>query len=96
MNKEIEQSGLGQRFMISATAKNKLSHFIGKKVRYKDVRKTDPAFVRSHGTVILDSVWEIRETQVDFGGNLRLRGYCEGDNFGCAINPKDIVIEKES
>jgi hypothetical protein len=64
---------------------------LGKTIRYKRELLTED-FIRSHGTIIIDSTFEIREAQEDYRGRPMLRGYFDGDDFGRCIDPAHIEL----
>ena len=85
-------SGLGNKFKISTETTNSyLASFLGKRVVYKsDLLTSD--FIKQHGTICVENIFEIREVQVDFKGEESLRGYAPYDDFGRVIYPPEIEI----
>lgn len=95
MNKELKESGLADKFQISAETNNPhLARFIGKVVKYKIELTKDSEWLRSNGTITVTSVFLIKETQLNYAGIEMLRGYATDidDHFGRVINPDDVEI----
>jgi predicted transcriptional regulator YdeE len=91
MHHEIKDSGLGESLGISSTINNELSHYIGKKVRYKrELLKSN--FLKKHGLICKNAVFEIKETQKTISGQLVLRGYTSDRDFGRPIDPEHIEV----
>ena len=91
---DIRDSGLGSAFKVSpiCDASDPRASLLGRTVRYLPALCRDPEFVTRHGTIILNSTFVIRETQNDYAGEPRVRGYFPGDTFGRVINPEHVEI----
>lgn len=91
-HEHLNESGSTRMYDITPiTSNDELRAFIGKRVMYKPELLT-PEFVRSRGTIIIYTVFEIRETQFVYDGSEQLRGYGENDSFGRPINPQHVYI----
>lgn len=83
---------LKKRFQVKTITGNvKLIPFLGRKVRYKKELLTEE-FLKRNGTVCENTVFVIKEVQIDYKGNEILRGYYLGDEFGRCIRPDDVEL----
>jgi len=94
IHKDILESGLADKFKISAITDNlELSRFLGKKVRYKKELLNNPSFLRSVGEYALTEIYEVKQVQKDWQNNDVLRGYGTvnyTDTFGRCLNAEEI------
>ena len=93
MNKYLIDSGLTSMYSISPLTTNlDLAKWLGKEVRYKRELLT-PEFVQANGTICIDTIFTIKETQKNYKGTEVLRGYALPiDTFGRCLNPNDVEI----
>ena len=92
MHHEIKDSGLGEIYSIrNMTSNMELAKFLGKRVRYKRELLTE-SFLIDHGTIVIDSIFTIKEVQKDCEGNDMLRGYAWEGDFGRIINSSHVEI----
>jgi len=90
VNNLLNECGASELFNIGG--KNGLEWYIGKSVMYKPHLQRDKAFVKANGTIIINRVFVIKETQRNYKGEPRLRGYWDGDTFGRPINHNDVDV----
>ena len=92
MHKELSESGLGEIFKIRAmTSDLELGKFLGKKVRIKrELLSQD--YIRLNGTIVINAIFLVKETQIDYRGTPCLRGYESDTSFGSVLYPNELEI----
>jgi|21_taG_2_1085346.scaffolds.fasta_scaffold193276_2 hypothetical protein len=98
LHKDITDSGLANKFEMSCVTTNeKLSKFLGQKVRFKKSLLTKD-FVQSNGTLCKTEIYKVLMVQKDWKGEDCLRGFCTSynDNFGRVLSPNEIEIIEEN
>ena len=95
MNNQIQNSQVALKFNISSNNKeSSLWSYVGKTAVYKEELKNDDKFIRAHGTIVKNTTWLVKETQINYLGEECVRMYCieNGDKFGRCVSIDHISI----